>query len=149
FWDQFNRRVGWNDFKLNAAERAAFKRNGFVVSERLGAHSFAQIFYRAFNRHLPVFVTSDALLHAWHRSYDGMLEELEEGYLAVELAAILAGMAAEAPRAQRRYGKGVLANSLTDAAYFLGVARSLLAGTPMKAELDQDQRVAKTLAACE
>jgi hypothetical protein len=148
FFEQFNRKAGWNDFKLNAAERAAFKRNGFVVSERLGARSFAQIFYRAYNRHLPVFVTSDSLLHAWHRSYDAMLEELEGHFLAAELDALLAGMAAEVPRAQRRYGKGVLADSLTDADYFLGVARSLLAGKLVKTELGQDQRVARTLAAC-
>jgi hypothetical protein len=149
FWDQFDRRVARNDFKLNAAERAAFKRNGFVVSERLGAHSFAQIFYRAFNRHLPVFVTSDALLHAWHRSYDAMLEELEEHFLAPELDALLAGMAAELPRAQRRYGKGVLADGLTDADYFLAVARSLLAGQPVRSHLAQEKRVRETLAACE
>src|SRR5262249_45899857 len=119
FGDQFDRRVASNDFKLNAAERAAFKRNGFVVSERLGARSFAQIFYRAYNRHLPVFVSADALLHAWHRSYDAMLEELEVSFLAPELDALLAGMAGELPSAQRRYGKGVLADSLTDADYFL------------------------------
>src|SRR5262249_50321577 len=142
---------GKNDFKLNKAELAAFKRNGFVVSERLGAHSFAQIFYRAYNRHLPVFVTSDALLHAWHRSYDAMLEELEENYLATELAALLDGRAAEVPGAQRRYGKGVLADSLTDADYFLAVARSLLAGKQVEAKLGGggDDRVAKTLAACD
>src|SRR5262245_7388020 len=35
FWDGFHkswdRRGAWYDFRLNAAERAAFKRNGFVV----------------------------------------------------------------------------------------------------------------------
>src|SRR5262245_18665684 len=128
FWDQFDRAVGGNDFKLNAAERAAFKRTGFVVSERLGARSFAQVFYRAYNRHLPVFVTADAVLHAWHRPYDAMLEGLEEHFLAPELDALLAGMAGELPGARRRYGKGVLADGLADADYFLAVARSLLAG---------------------
>src|SRR5438874_6414858 len=50
FWDDFSKREQRHDFCLNDAELAAFKRNGFVVSERLGSHSFAQIFYRAYNR---------------------------------------------------------------------------------------------------
>jgi hypothetical protein len=153
FWDAFNKswdRVGVRyDFRLNKAELAAFRRNGFVVSERLGARSFAQIYYRAYNRHLPVFVTSDSLLHAWHRSYDAMLEELEEGYLAPELDALLAALAAEVPRAKRRYGKGVLADSLVDADYFLAVARSLLAGRPVDTHLGLEKRVRATLAACQ
>ncbi|HEV3259022.1 MAG TPA: DUF3160 domain-containing protein, partial [Gemmataceae bacterium] len=149
FWNQFNKAGSAYDLRLNKAELAAFRRNGFVVSERLGSHSFAEIFYRAYNRHLPVFVTSDALLHAWHRTYDAMLEELEESHLAPELEALLAGMAAAVRDAQDRYGKGVLADSLTDADYFLAVARSLLAGRPARTHLGQDERVRRTLAACE
>ena len=69
------------DFRLNSEELAVFKQNGFVVSERLLEPSFASLFYSIYSRDLPVFVSSDALLHAWHRSYDAMLEELEENYL--------------------------------------------------------------------
>src|SRR5262249_12812929 len=82
FFDDFNTdpsksKRGWGyDFRLNAEELAAFKKNGFMVSERMGAASFAEQYYRIFTRDLPVFITSDALLHAWHRSYDAMLEEL-------------------------------------------------------------------------
>src|SRR5262249_54271310 len=64
-------------FRLNADELTAFKQNGFVVSERMGAASFSEMLYRIYSRDLPVFVSTDALLHAWHRSYDAMLEELE------------------------------------------------------------------------
>src|ERR1051325_7688882 len=72
FWDDFNRdpkdlppsRFGGFDFRLNEAELASFKKNGFVVSERLEAGSFAELFYRIYSRDLPVFVATDALLHA-------------------------------------------------------------------------------------
>jgi hypothetical protein len=108
FWDQFSlspetlnivldysaeppgRRV---DFQLNAEELAIFKQNGFVVSDRMNTLSFATSFYNIYSRDLPVFVSSDALLHAWHRSYDEMLKQLEESYLARSLDEILAGMA--------------------------------------------------------
>lgn len=149
FWDGFSKPEERNDFSLNAAELAVFKKNGFVVSERLNDHSFARIFYRAYNRHLPVFITSDAVLHAWHRSYDAMLEELEETYLAVSLDEILSGMADQVPAAMKTYGAGVLRDSLADADYFLTTARSLLAGKKVKSHMGQDTRVTKTLDACD
>jgi hypothetical protein len=163
FWDQFSlspdkvniaverssqlrRRV---DFQLNSEELAVFKHNGFVVSERMSAPSFADLFYSIYSRDLPVFVSSDALLHAWHRSYDEMLKELEESYLTRSLDEILAGMAQKIPEAQSQYGNGVLASSVLDADYFLAVARSLLAGKAVKTYLNQDTRVAQTLTAIE
>jgi hypothetical protein len=159
FWKRFNldpakitasaKRHGRDDFRLNAAERKVFQKNGFVVSERRGAASFAEMFYRVYSRDLPVFVSADALLHAWHRSYDSMLEELEETYLAESLGEILGGMASALPAAQRTYGDGVLSDSLTDADYFLAVGRSLLAGRTIRSEFSQDKRVARTLEACQ
>jgi hypothetical protein len=136
-------------FKLNDDELAAFKKNGFVVSERMGAASFSEMLYRVYSRDLPVYISADAVLHAWHRSYHAMLEELEETYLAQSLDEILAGMAAGLPEAHKDYGKGVLADAVSDADYFLTVARSLLAGKPVKSQLDQDGRVAKTLKKCD
>jgi hypothetical protein len=43
FWEDFNKN---NLFQLNAEELAIFKKNGFVVSERLGGQNFADVFYR-------------------------------------------------------------------------------------------------------
>jgi hypothetical protein len=59
YWDQFNAdpnvvnqdkqpdQPGYRSFdaRLSAPELALFKTNGFVVSERLGANSFAEVFY--------------------------------------------------------------------------------------------------------
>ncbi|NEO71764.1 DUF3160 domain-containing protein [Moorena sp. SIO3H5] len=137
------------NFCLNSDELAVFKKQGFVVSERMGAHSFAELFYRIYSNDLPVFVSADALLHAWHRSYDAILEELEESYLATSLDEILTGMADKIPEASNQYGNGVLDLSLIDADYFLAVARSLLAGETVKTKLNQDARVAATLNAIE
>lgn len=153
FWDDFNKdmkgvnagRGGNYDFRLNADELAKFKQNGFVVSERMGAASFAEQYYRIYARDLPVYISSDSLLHAWHRTYDAILEEMEETYLITSLDEILAGMASGLPAAQKEYGNGVLSDSVTDADYFLTVARSLLAGEQVKTHLAQEARVAHTL----
>jgi hypothetical protein len=156
FFDQFNqsppprtKKGGGYDFRLNAEELAVFKKNGFVVSERMGSASFAQMLYRIYSRDLPVYVTADSMLEAWHRSYDAMLEELEETYLSVSLDEVLGGMAAAVTDAARAYGDGVLSDSVKDADYFLTVARSLLTAQQLKSQLDQDDRVAKTLKAIE
>ncbi|HAX78677.1 MAG TPA: hypothetical protein DCY88_23300 [Cyanobacteria bacterium UBA11372] len=159
FWDDFNldpqennnnpNRKNWRnyDFRLNPEELAIFQKNGFVVSERLGGHNFADLFYRIYSNDLPVFVSADAVLHAWHRSYDAILEELEETYLSSSLDEILEGMQQRIPDAWNQYGKGVLGASILDADYFLSVARSLLAGEAIKTCLDQDARSASTLEA--
>ncbi len=139
---------GLYDFRLNADELAHFKRNGFVVSERMGSHSCTDQFYRVYERDLPVFVSADAILHAWHRTYDAMLEEIETTYLSLVLGDILAGMADQLAAARRDYGDGVLSDSVADADYFLAVARSLLDGRRVASRLGQDGRVGRTLDAC-
>ena len=53
-----------------------------MVSERLGGNSFAEVFYKLWHNDLPVFISCDALLQAWHRTYDAILEETEETYLS-------------------------------------------------------------------
>ena len=138
YWDEFNldpqdynknpNRKNWRsyDFRLNSEELAVFRKNGFVVSERMGSYSFANLFYRIYSNDLPVFISADALLHAWHRSYDAMLEELEESYLACALDEIFKGMIEGIPDAWKQYGDSVLGESVRDADYFLAVARSLL-----------------------
>ena len=134
-------------YKLTADELAAFKRNGFVVSQRLGGFSFGQAYYDVYNRDLPVFITSDSVLHAWHRSYDAVLEELEATYLASTLDALLAAMHDVLPAAKAEYGGGPLADSVRDADYFLAVARTLLGGGLCPTKFEQADRVKETLTA--
>jgi hypothetical protein len=129
FWEGFQKK---KDFELNPQELAVFQQHGFVVSDRLSAHSFAELFYRIYSNDLPVFISADALLHAWHMSYSAMLEELEQSYLCDCLREILEGMARQLPEAWNDYGSNVLGWSLSDADYFLAVARSLLAGAAIR-----------------
>ncbi len=163
FWNEFNTDVeahnvgtpedqpGYRRFdtRLTPKELAVFKTNGFVVSERLGSGTFADLYYRLWKDDLPVFISTDALLQAWHRTYDGMLEELEETYLFNSVGRMLDGMAGQVAAADAAAGNGVLRESLRDADWFLAVARSLLAGSnapPAASVLGQNARVAATLA---
>ena len=78
------------------------------MSERLGSASFADSYYRLFTDDLPVFVSADSVLHAWHRTYVSMLEELEELQLATLLEQVLSNSAAQLPQAWAQYGSGPL-----------------------------------------
>lgn len=138
-----------HDFRLNQEEYAAFSQNGFVVSERLGAQSFAEIFYRIFTNDLPVFVSTDSILHSWHRSYNKALQELEEAYLAPSLKILLDQMAAAIPSQWEQYGDDIMAPGIIDSDYFLAVARSLLNGNQVETYLNQTDRVKDTLTAIE
>ncbi len=139
-----------NDFRLDADEFAIFQTNGFVVSERLGGASLAQIFYEVFNDDLPVFVSTDSVIHAWHRTYENMLEELEEIELSTLLEQVVTNMQAQLPRNYRAYGSGPLYDSFLDADFFLAMADSLWTGQQAPTALGipgQDERVTQALAA--
>jgi hypothetical protein len=139
-----NRRL--YDFRLNDAELGVFKTNGFVVSERLGSYSFADVFYRVLSCDLPVFVSTDAMLHAWHFSYERLLEESEETQLAPALQGILEGMHLQLAGVSQAVREGPLANSVNDADYYLAVARSLLTGQQVATKFGSDAAVTDTLA---
>jgi hypothetical protein len=146
FWTDLNA----HDLRLNTNELAIFVTNGFVVSERLGSYSFGDAYYRVFSDDLPVFVTADSILHAWHRTYDSILEELEELQLATLLEQMINNSAAQLPQVWAHYGSGPLANSILDVDYFLTVARNLWAGQPMfmpssLGDASVDSRAASTL----
>ncbi len=158
FWDHFNadpavvnatvpvggdRRL--HDFRLNDEEMARFRTNGFVVSERLGSYSFADVYYKIFADDLPVFITTDSVLHAWHFSFQKMLEELEETHIAVTYEQMLDGMATNLPALAALRG-GPLRESVDDADYFLAVARSLIKGAEVPPVFVDAGTVSQTLA---
>ena len=132
------------DFRLNTEELALFKKNGFVVSERLGAYSCGEIYNRLWIDDLPVFITSDSLLHAWHRSYDMMLAGIEQNILFANFQTILWEMSKQIPPAESQVSEA-LRESLMDADYYIAVARSLLQGGNVPSVLGQDARVTRTL----
>jgi hypothetical protein len=102
-------------FALDAAETSALHELGFVVASRPAAGP-VDLYYRVFAKDLPVFVSADSILHAWHRSYDEILEQTELEVLRFELERVLAQTVAALP--QDASGR--------DARLYLEVARRLL-----------------------
>ena len=122
--DDVERRV--SDFRLNEAELEVYRKNGFVVSGRLQRETFVDMFYDLWSDDLPVYISSDAILQAWHRTYLAMLEETEEVFLRPALIDLLDEMALTLPTIVEDHGDGPLAPCLKDVDLFLTMARSLV-----------------------
>jgi hypothetical protein len=76
-------------FSLTNFEKSLIQRNGFMVSERLSRNSFGEPFLEIFDDDLPVFISTDAILHAFHMSYDRILKDVELGILIDRVTTIL------------------------------------------------------------
>ena len=79
-------------YGLTSHELGMLGQNGFVVSERMKKISFGEAFLEIFHKDLPVFVSTDAILHAFHVSYDRILKDAELGFLIEKVKVLLQGL---------------------------------------------------------
>ena len=157
FWNVFNMNpADWNatnswpnyrvfDFRLNPIELAVFQTNGFVVSQRLERRSFADVYYDLYTDDLPVFVSADSILQAWHRSIVTMVAEIEETCFQQTLSNLVVSMSAQIPALWAQAAGTPMTNGVLDADYFLAVARSLISGVNNYGSLGQTTRISTTL----
>ena len=105
---------------LSDSELGAYKQNGFVIAPR---HAFPNFFhgYKAiYAADLPLYVSADSVLYAFHRSYDAILAQVEQDYLASALGQILAAT-------RKRIATTAIGdNAKKDLEVLLGVAAVLL-----------------------
>ena len=126
---------------LTPEEEVRLVRDGFVVPARLEYADYTQAYYDIHRSQLPVFVTADSILHAIYASHDQLLARLEKQYLARRLDHALGAMHCGLVAAQNDYPKAVAA----DLDLYLTVARTLLAGEPVPAQLGADAEPLVTL----
>ncbi len=132
-------------YDLTSYEKSLIQSNGFMVSERLKRSSFAEAFLEIYQYDLPVFVSSDAILHAIHMSYDAMLMDIEKMYLAQKLDALLASLHAQVPTLAARYASTpAMKRSLQDIDIYLTVPRMLL-GDAVSCSFPEDADAVSTL----
>ena len=118
-----------NAFELSEAATKILDELGFVVipspaRNRAPYSEFssngagpADIFYRVFANDLPVFVSADSVLHAWHRTFDKIMETTEERKMVDVLKQMLDKTMGALDRSNQA-GK--------DALFYLAVSRALL-----------------------
>lgn len=136
------------DGGLDEAELAALRTYGFVVTERLANATYGDAFAEIYVRDQPVFVSADAILHPWHRSFDTALESIERASLVPRLGRVLVAASAALPGIGAELPEGSpLRGSVDDAEVLLGVARALLDDAPVTSARGQEVRIAELVAA--
>jgi hypothetical protein len=114
-------------YRLTAPELSLIETNGFMVTERLKRPSFGAAFGEIFKNDLPVFISTDAILHAIHMSYDAMLKDTEERILIARLDTLLGRLHRQLPQLDARYAPSpAMKQSLIDVDLYVTVARKLL-----------------------
>ncbi len=117
-------------YKLTPDERALLGQHGFVVTERIRPKTFASAFLEIYKADLPVFISTDAILHALHLSYDLILERIEYAAMIPKLRSALTTIHAQIPVLAMRYAqRQEMEPSLSDVDLYLTVARRLLGQT--------------------
>ncbi len=76
-------------YNFTEYEKSLIEDHGFMVSERLKRISFGESLLQIFHQDFPVFVSTDAILHAFHISYDRILTDMEVGLLEDRLIELL------------------------------------------------------------
>lgn len=108
-------------YALTTTEKNLLKKNGFVVPARLSLRGYADALHDIYQSQLPIYISSDAILHAVYKGNDAVLAAAERDLL-LELEHSLETMHSALGKA------GYPAEVRDDLDVYLTVARTLLAG---------------------
>lgn len=110
--------------QLTSDEQELLMQNHFVVTERLNTRSMGNAYQNIFNSDLPVFVTTDLILHALHTSYDNILKGAEGSLMMPNLKEYLTDLYNAVPAIAAKYKN--LPDNVADVDLYLTVALSLI-----------------------
>jgi hypothetical protein len=129
-------------YQLTDDELELLKSHHFVITERLKYPCFGEALHDIFGNDLPLFITTDIILHALHTSYDKILMKLEISQLQPKLIQILEALNSSYPTLWNTYqANPQMANSLKDVDLYLTIARSLIQGEQLAANIISDTDV--------
>jgi hypothetical protein len=113
--------------KLTDYEKGLLKKNGFMVTERLAAKEFINMFSTIWTDDLPVFITTDAILNALHESYDLILKGIEIKFLIPKLTELLNTLHSSMNRLEQKYSSNpALMQNLKDVDVYLTIPRRII-----------------------
>jgi hypothetical protein len=116
-------------YPFTAYERSLLSDHGFVITDRLRYSSFSTALFDIYNHDLPLFVSSDAILHAIHASYDAILQDAERDLLVGKLDSLLSALRAQLPAMSAAYAAdAIMPRMVQDLDVYLTVAYALLKG---------------------
>ena len=110
---------------LTSDELALLQQNHFFVSERLSFQNFGVAYHDAYYKDLPVFVSSDLILHALHTSYSLLLKTFERLKMSNNIELVLEELYNALPGVNTKYGTDFYSN-VQDVDLFITTAYSLI-----------------------
>lgn len=116
-------------YSLTSDEQRLLGKHGFVVSERLSRPTFVQAYGEIFHKDLPVFISTDGILHAIHMSYSSMLQNMERNVMLPAIQTMLADLHTALPTFAQGYPQPEMRQMLVDLDVYCSVPLALL-GTP-------------------
>jgi hypothetical protein len=124
--------VPWFDtinaiYNLTSTEQELLANNHFMVSQRLKNWEWASAFIGIYSSDLPLFLSTDFILHTLHKSYDVILQTIELEFLEPNLMDLLEAMYDSYPALYSKYSiDDRFSDALSDVDLYVSVARSLL-----------------------
>jgi hypothetical protein len=115
-----------DSLNLTDYEIELIEKNGFMVSERLNYYTFIHAYWDVYRKDLPVYISSDAILHALHYSFGLILKEAEKFSLAEKLDSALINMYGYTDKLDYTGNSEEYGNALNDLDIYISVARNLL-----------------------
>lgn len=114
-------------YNLTEYEESLIADHGFMVTERLAEGSFGEIMLDIHHKDLPVFVSTDAILYAFHASYDRILRDVELGYLINKISSLLTTLRSQMPQLVAQYNsQPEMAQMLRDVDVYFTIAAKLI-----------------------
>ena len=131
-----------NHFQFSEDEKTLLKRNHFFVTERWSYDRMESALSEIYHADLPVFVSTDAILHALHSSYDEILISLEKGILEPNIQDMLAYLYESVPMLAEKYSNyQKLATPLKDVDLYVTIGLSLIKGELQASQLDNQAKL--------
>jgi hypothetical protein len=114
-------------YNLSEYEKSLISDHGFMVTERLAKGSFGKILLDIHHNDLPVFVSTDAILYAFHASYDRILRDVELGFLIDKVSTLLTTLRSQMSQLAAQYNsQPQMSQMLRDVDVYLTVGAKLI-----------------------
>ena len=122
-------------YDLTDSEMSLLLKNQFVVSERLSFDKITPALDDIFQKDLPVFVSTDAILHALHISYGNLLRDMEIQVMKTILDESVDKLYSGMPYLIEKYGDDSrFQASLEDVDLYITIAKSLMEESQVEAQ---------------
>lgn len=137
-------------YELTDDELALLNQNHFVISERLSFSNMGHAFQDVWIKDMPVFVSTDAILHAIHKSYDEILIDIEKYFMLKNIDSALTLMYNYYPLIYNQYSSDEqLIQSLEDIDLYLTIANCLIKDSIIEPQLIDSSEVSRILSLIE